>query len=393
MKNLILHKIFRKRSFTAQGMVEFALVLPLLLLVIFGVIELGRLFVIYASTLTASREAARYGSAAGTNAAGVRRYLDCDGIEATADRMMVLAGVSNIEIWYDGGPGVDLPPQFDSCPATGTVELGYRINVRVEAQYEPFLGLTPLPGFTMRSEAARTIVMNVSIVGNPPGVPTSTSTATNTSSPTATSTATNTSTPTETPTPTLSPTATSTDTPGPSPTPSNTPSPTLSPTITNTPTPTSTSTPTFTPTPTPTIAVACSDLDYETTFSHDTYKLIFNWKFINTTNASSFTLTTLTIPWVKNPGTLRLNLLTLDANDLWSGTDTTAGATFGLVGPPSEEFEWTLGTQHVIEKGPARVEFIEFWFSEQAKSNVGTLIAVFRIDLTGELCTYSATQQ
>jgi len=39
--------LFRAGGFTAQGMVEFALVLPLLLFLSFGIIELGRLFVIY----------------------------------------------------------------------------------------------------------------------------------------------------------------------------------------------------------------------------------------------------------------------------------------------------------------------------------------------------------
>ena len=49
----------------AQGIVEFALVLPLLLVLMLGIIEVGRLLFIYSSVNSASREAARYGSAAG----------------------------------------------------------------------------------------------------------------------------------------------------------------------------------------------------------------------------------------------------------------------------------------------------------------------------------------
>jgi Flp pilus assembly protein TadG len=60
MKNLILHKIFRKRSFTAQGMVEFALVLPLLLMLIFGIIEFGRIFQAWLSVQNSARFAVRY---------------------------------------------------------------------------------------------------------------------------------------------------------------------------------------------------------------------------------------------------------------------------------------------------------------------------------------------
>jgi Flp pilus assembly protein TadG len=46
-------------------MVEFALVLPLLLVVMFGLIEVGRLLFIYSVVFTSTREAARYGSASG----------------------------------------------------------------------------------------------------------------------------------------------------------------------------------------------------------------------------------------------------------------------------------------------------------------------------------------
>jgi hypothetical protein len=60
MKNRILHKIFRKRSFTAQGMVEFALVLPLLLILIFGIIEFGRIFQAWLSVQNSARFAIRY---------------------------------------------------------------------------------------------------------------------------------------------------------------------------------------------------------------------------------------------------------------------------------------------------------------------------------------------
>ena len=70
----------------AQGMVEFALILPLLLLVVFGVIEMGRLLVIYSSVGTASREAARYASAAGEPSPGLPYYADCAGIRAAAQR-------------------------------------------------------------------------------------------------------------------------------------------------------------------------------------------------------------------------------------------------------------------------------------------------------------------
>ena len=61
-------------------MVEFGLALPILLLVVYGLIESGRAVFIYASVATAARQAARYGSATGDNGAGTLYYNDCSGI-------------------------------------------------------------------------------------------------------------------------------------------------------------------------------------------------------------------------------------------------------------------------------------------------------------------------
>src|SRR4030065_2472489 len=70
----------RERKVSAQGMVEFALALPFLLVLILGLIEAGRLLFIYSATQTASREGARYGSAAGDLNAFTTRYQGCSGI-------------------------------------------------------------------------------------------------------------------------------------------------------------------------------------------------------------------------------------------------------------------------------------------------------------------------
>ena len=63
----------------AQGMVEFALVLPILLLIIFGTIEFGRMIAFQSSVTLASREAARYAASVG-EVSGTPHYADCGGI-------------------------------------------------------------------------------------------------------------------------------------------------------------------------------------------------------------------------------------------------------------------------------------------------------------------------
>jgi len=56
MVNELLNK--RKRNL-GQGMVELALVLPLFLLLLYGIFEIGRLVFMYSAVLNASRDAAR----------------------------------------------------------------------------------------------------------------------------------------------------------------------------------------------------------------------------------------------------------------------------------------------------------------------------------------------
>src|SRR5689334_6177028 len=91
----------------AHGLVEFALILPVLLLLILGVIEMGRLRAIYSGISSGARQAVRYGSVAGDSepaACGVQPYyLDCAGIRDTARRASPLLSLDNseIDIAYD----------------------------------------------------------------------------------------------------------------------------------------------------------------------------------------------------------------------------------------------------------------------------------------------------
>ena len=150
----------------AQGIVEFALVLPLLLVLMLGIIEVGRLMFIYSSVNSASREAARYGSAAGEVTSFVKYYEDCVGIKAAATRIGVLAGIEdgNILISYDHGPNTTVFQ--NACPPAGDqwVNLGDRIIVQVTTTFEPMVPLVNLPSFPISSISRRTILKDVEIV-------------------------------------------------------------------------------------------------------------------------------------------------------------------------------------------------------------------------------------
>lgn len=147
----------------AQTMVEFALVFPIILLITYGIIEFGRMVYIYAAVTGAARDGARYGAASGSLTDPF--FTDCPGIRTATQRGAILftIPVGNISIWYDKGPGT--PHIIDSCPPSlASIKLGYRIGVHVVAHYTPLIQFLGLSGFDIKSENARTILLNMQMV-------------------------------------------------------------------------------------------------------------------------------------------------------------------------------------------------------------------------------------
>ncbi len=159
-----------RRLAEAQAMVEFALALPILLLVLYGLIEVGRVIFIYSTVITASREAVRYGSAYGVNgvsATSVPVYEDCAGIRNAAKKVGFLLNLqdSNIVISYDQGldaSGIPINWQ-EGCPPAFSVASGDRINVAVTYDYSPILTFVPLTSKTVSSSASRTIMGDIDL--------------------------------------------------------------------------------------------------------------------------------------------------------------------------------------------------------------------------------------
>jgi Flp pilus assembly protein TadG len=154
----------------AQGMVEFALTLPILLLLILGIIEFGRLLFIYSAVTSSSREAARYGAATEYVSGSVNRYEDCAGIRAAAKRVGILTGIQDgdISIQYDDGTTLT----DASCPPSSKVSRADRIVVSVTADYAPVVPLVNIPPIPITSTTARTIIKGVAIKGTPKPVET-----------------------------------------------------------------------------------------------------------------------------------------------------------------------------------------------------------------------------
>lgn len=360
--------ILRRRQETilrdrGQGIVEFAMAIPVFLLLALGIIEFGYLFFVYSTVFSASREAARYGASVGLNAANVPHEKDCAGIRANAVRVGSVAGVrpEQIEIRYDHGPtdgrSWDELPTCESNPKT---ILGDRVVVRVSVNFDPIVGI--IQSFTVENVNARTILKNVDVTGDfptPTPIPTKTftplptATFTITHTVTSTHTVTITSTPTQTLTPSLTPTRTLTRTPTATRTPTETPTPGPSPTPTNTRTPTLTRTPTdtFTPgpptatlpilptsTPWPTsIYPECSDL----TTSPVVWDTNSNTLAITLTNSSDdfeTVIRSLTLAWDSASGTPELLYkITFGGWSIWMGE----GPSPITVGDsPSDPYMW-----------------------------------------------------
>jgi Flp pilus assembly protein TadG len=245
-------KLISRKS-KAQAIVEFAIALPVLLLLVYGLLETGRYLFLYSTVVNASRQAVRYGSATGIGNNNVPRYQDCQGIRSAAQTGAYVATFDTITIQWDDGPADATPTTYCTSGNTDTsltstilADNAHRIRVTIQEPYVPLLPkLVPFVARTITATSSRTVLLSVSIAVtagstlNPstPTQPTATFTSTITPSitntPSYTPTNTFTSTPTVfTPTKTYTPTATNT--------PTDTPTPTYTPTPSNTPTASST---------------------------------------------------------------------------------------------------------------------------------------------------------
>ncbi|MCX6026286.1 MAG: pilus assembly protein [Chloroflexi bacterium] len=151
-----------------QAAVEFALILPVLILIVSSVFEFGRLFIVYSSLSNAAQEATRYAVASGTNGSGTLHFLDCAGIRAAAKRSASLHALEDgdIEIWYDDGDSTAYDSSTylalcDGHPAPSLIQTTDRIVVSVRSTYQPMLLMFDLPPLPVTFLSARTIIKEV----------------------------------------------------------------------------------------------------------------------------------------------------------------------------------------------------------------------------------------
>ena len=149
----------RVRFDDGATIVEFAVVFPLLLLLLFGIIEFGRFVAVSTAVETASREAARFASAVG---ASPPQYTDCTAIRSAGQSLAIITDIDQIDIVYDSGPGTALLPvdcQGGTLPSVGAVASGDRVVVTATKTFD---SIVPIIGdfigtVTITSTDSRTI--------------------------------------------------------------------------------------------------------------------------------------------------------------------------------------------------------------------------------------------
>ena len=372
--NSPLNKLSKKNQ--AQAMVEFMLVLPLLVVLLYGIIEVSRLVFIFASVANASRQAARYGAVAGEMENGYY-YQDCDGIRDVANRSAIIVDFDEINITYDRGitsdgtqiqiSDINPSPDVNTCPIEeNIIRNGDRIIVQVSASYEPIISILPIDPFTVVSASARTFLISVPIVGSAMPLSFAAESATPSMIPTGTLPGFETPTMTKLPASTIVPSATR-NTGGVTPssgfaTNTQLANSTLLPTITFT--PSKTPLPSVTPSITPT-AISCNGI---TGISHGPLWVHDNIMEMSIDNRTGHTLnaTQVYVEWnhdnghsTGNDASLHLQQITL-ASQSWSGDIHSPSAyipVFYPSIPPGEsiiqfvfhqDYDLTDGTERII---------------------------------------------
>jgi Flp pilus assembly protein TadG len=157
----------------AQAIVEFAIALPVLLMLLIGIIEVSRMLFMYASVVNASRDAVRYASAYGLSDdmgdGNLLKYSYCKGIRDQAKQSGFFLNLQNsdITIQYDSGPSSGIGSKgvcdlfaspWEDPQIVGTVDTGDRVTVSVSTTYSPMVSLLPIPSRTFTATSSRTIL-------------------------------------------------------------------------------------------------------------------------------------------------------------------------------------------------------------------------------------------
>jgi len=163
MENESKVKNMKQNIFRGQAIIEFAIVLPILLLILVGILEVGRMVFIYSAVSNASRNAVRYASAYGLNNDGLHKYNDCSSIKSVAYQSAYLVPDSDVSItirYYasDGSTSKGVCDAGSGEDGDISVTTGDIVEVQVSASYSPMVNIVPLDSRSITTTSRRTIL-------------------------------------------------------------------------------------------------------------------------------------------------------------------------------------------------------------------------------------------
>lgn len=144
-----------------QSLVEFMIALPVLMLLIIGLFELGRYVFYYSSITMAVREGVRFGSSS-------NEYKNCSGIEAAVLNIGSITGMGSgdISIHYEEvSSGTVLYATCTDLAGASNDGIGFgdRIVVQALVNVQPLVILTNLPAVTLISTAEKSISTGIAL--------------------------------------------------------------------------------------------------------------------------------------------------------------------------------------------------------------------------------------
>lgn len=147
------------------SLVEFAVVAPLLFLLLFGIIEFARVGHGFNTVWTAAREGARYATTVGDDDGdGLPNYLDCDSIEEAALAKVVGMSLdtSAVKVTYSDLTGAVVADCALASPLAD-IDNGFTIEVEVLGEFNAIVPVisTFLDGIDLTSSQTRSIFKGV----------------------------------------------------------------------------------------------------------------------------------------------------------------------------------------------------------------------------------------
>lgn len=148
------------------SLTEYAIVAPLMFLLLFGVVETSRLAYSYSQVWTAAREGARSATTVGdTDNDGTPNYLDCDQIIQSALSKAVGTGLeaSDVAVTLVSGTDSETCDSNSPTPISIDVDSGATVEVDVGLTYD---GLLPIigsffDGLDISSEQSRSVYRGI----------------------------------------------------------------------------------------------------------------------------------------------------------------------------------------------------------------------------------------